>query len=77
MKKLLIATIVTFASLHVLAESSDTTIHPLDADKDGQISKEEASVDTTLSAIFAELDIDQDGFLSPSELAVKTKDLSH
>lgn len=77
MKKLLLASIVTFGSLHVLAESSDTTIHPLDTDKDGKISIDEAKADTTLSAIFAELDINQDGFLSPAELTVKTKEVSH
>lgn len=37
-------------------------VHPLDANKDGIISIDEAKVDRTLSVIFTELNLDQDGF---------------
>ena len=74
MKKLLLASIMTFASLNVLAESEEMTVHPLDTDKDGLISMDEAKVDSTLSALFADLDINNDGFLSHLELEVKTED---
>ena len=74
MKKLRLALIVTMVSMNVLAESEEMTVHPLDTDKDGLISLEEAKADTTLSAIFAELDINHDGYLSLLELEVKTED---
>lgn len=74
MKKLLLASIVTFASFNLLANPEEMTVHPLDADKDGLISIEEAKVDTTLSAVFAELDLNKDGYLSHLELEVKTED---
>jgi hypothetical protein len=74
MKKLLLAAIVTFSSLNVLAVSEAIEVHPLDADKDGLVSVDEAKIDSGLSAIFTDLDINQDGFLSPLELAIKTKD---
>jgi oligoribonuclease (3'-5' exoribonuclease) len=73
MKKLLLASIVTFASLNVLAESEEMSVHPLDTDKDGLVSMDEAKIDSTLSAIFTELDINQDGYLSHLELEVKTE----
>ena len=72
MKKLLLASIVTFVSLNVLAEAEEIKFHPLDTDKDGLISIKEAKPDHTLSAIFTDLDINQDGFLSNLELEVKT-----
>jgi hypothetical protein len=74
MRKLLLASIVTFASFNLLAESDEMTVHPLDVDKDGLISVDEAKADNTLSAIFTELDINQDGFLSHLEIDVKTED---
>ncbi|MFQ3189008.1 MAG: hypothetical protein ACI936_000128 [Paraglaciecola sp.] len=74
MKKLLLASIVSFASFNSLAESDVMTAHPLDSDKDGLISREEAKPDNTLSAIFTELDSNQDGYLSHLELEVKTED---
>ena len=77
MKKLLLASIVTFASLNVLAAPEEMPIHPLDADKDGLISLDEAKIDKTLSAIFADLDLNQDGYLSNLELEVKTEDKTH
>ena len=73
MKKLLLPSIVTFVSLNVLAQSEEMSVHPLDTDKDGLISMDEAKVDSTLSAIFADLDINQDGYLSNLELEVKTE----
>lgn len=74
MKKLLLISIVSLISLNVLAESEEMSIHPLDTDKDGLISLEEAKEDSTLSAIFADLDINQDGYLSKMELEVTTQD---
>ncbi|WP_339720270.1 hypothetical protein [uncultured Paraglaciecola sp.] len=73
MKKLLLASVLGFATLSVFAESEEMAIHPLDTDKDGLVSIDEAKIDTTLSAIFAELDINQDGYLSQLELEVKTE----
>ena len=73
MKKLLLASIVTLVSLNVLADTEEMKFHPLDTDKDGLISLEEAKTDSTLSAIFTDLDINQDGFLSHLELEVKTE----
>lgn len=73
MRKLLLASFVTFASFNLLAESDEMTVHPLDVDKDGLISLDEAKADNTLNAIFSELDINQDGFLSHLEIEVKTE----
>jgi hypothetical protein len=71
---LTLLTISIFFTLNVLAQPKEMTLHPLDIDKDGLLSKDEAQVDVTLSAIFAELDSNQDGYLSHLELEVKTKD---
>ena len=73
MRKFVFASIVTFASFNLLAESEEIIVHPLDTDKDGLISMEEAKADSTLRAIFTELDINQDGFLSHLELEVRTE----
>jgi hypothetical protein len=73
MKKLLIAAIMTCASLSAFANSEDVLAHPLDTDKDGLISMEEAKTDSTLSALFLDLDVNQDGYLSQLELEVKTE----
>ena len=73
MRKFVFASIVTFASFNLLAKSEEIIVHPLDTDKDGLISMEEAKADSTLSAIFTELDINQDGFLSHLELEVRTE----
>ena len=40
----------------------------LDTDNDGRISVQEAASDASLSAVFTELDVNKDGYLSPSEL---------
>ena len=73
MRKFVFASIVTFASFNLLAKSEEIIVHPLDTDKDGLISMEEAKADSTLSAIFTELGIHRDGFLSHLELEVKTE----
>jgi hypothetical protein len=73
MKKLLLASIISCAAFSVLADSDKMKIHPLDTDKDGLISAEEAKIDSTLSAIFSDLDANQDGYLSHLEMEVKTK----
>ncbi|WP_340678689.1 hypothetical protein [Paraglaciecola sp.] len=70
MKKLFLSTLFMFAVANVFAAGDAFSI--LDTDSDGLISREEAKVDDTLSAIFAELDINQDGYLSKLELEVKT-----
>ena len=74
MKKLLLAFFVTFVSLSVLAKSDEMAVHTLDTDKDGLISMDEAKIDSTLKAIFSELDLNQDGYLSHLELEVKTEE---
>lgn len=74
MKKLLLASIVSFASINAFANSEEMPVHPLDADKDGLISIDEAKLDSTLTAIFGDLDTNQDGYLSVMELEVKTED---
>lgn len=76
MKTFLLASIVTLVSLNVLASTEEKTAHALDVDvdKDGLISIDEAKIDSTLSTIFADLDINQDGYLSYLELEVKTQE---
>ena len=69
MKKLITLVALSFASMAVIAE--EDLIAKLDADNDGRISIEEAVEDAALAAMFAELDINKDGYLSPSELANK------
>ena len=68
MKRILLTSIFTLVSLNILAESKEMEVHALDADKDELISMTEAKADNTLSAIFTDLDINQDGFLSHLEL---------
>jgi len=74
MKKLLIVSTISFASLVVFADSDEMKVHPLDADKDGLISVAEAKIDSTLSALFSDLDVNQDGYLSNMEMEIKTED---
>ncbi|AGH45127.1 hypothetical protein [Paraglaciecola psychrophila] len=66
--------IATFVTFNSFAGTIEITVHPLDVDKNGLISIDEAKADNTLSAIFTELDVNQDGFLSHLELEVKTED---
>jgi Ca2+-binding EF-hand superfamily protein len=66
MKKLIPLVVLAFASMAIIAE--EDLIAKLDIDNDGRISIEEAAEDASLSAMFAELDTNKDGYLSPSEL---------
>ncbi|GAC17598.1 EF-hand domain-containing protein [Paraglaciecola arctica] len=66
MKKLIPLVVLTFASMALIAE--EDLIAKLDSDNDGRISIEEAAQDASLAAMFAELDTNKDGYLSPSEL---------
>jgi Ca2+-binding EF-hand superfamily protein len=66
MKKLISLVALTFASMALIAE--EDLLAKLDSDNDGRISIEEAAEDTSLLAMFAELDTNKDGYLSPSEL---------
>lgn len=69
MKKFIPLTILAFVSLALFAE--EDLIAKLDTDNDGRISIEEAAEDTSLLAMFSELDTNKDGYLSPSELENK------
>jgi Ca2+-binding EF-hand superfamily protein len=66
MKKLIPLVALTFASMALIAE--EDLLAKLDSDNDGRISIEEAAEDASLSAMFAELDTNKDGYLSPIEL---------
>ncbi|WP_340678688.1 hypothetical protein [Paraglaciecola sp.] len=67
MKKLLILGLCVLASTAALAD--DELFMTLDADSDGLISISEAAVDSDVSAHFAELDVNTDGYLSAEEFA--------
>ena len=69
MKKLISLVALAFASMALIA--GEDLIAKLDSDNDGRISIEEAAEDASLSAIFAELDTNKDGYLSPVELRNK------
>jgi Ca2+-binding EF-hand superfamily protein len=69
MKKLIALVALVFASMALIAE--EDLIAKLDSDNDGRISIEEAAEDASLSVMFAELDTNKDGYLSPSELENK------
>lgn len=66
MKYLIPLFALSLVSLALIAE--EDLIAKLDSDNDGRISIEEAAEDASLSAMFAELDINKDGYLSPKEL---------
>ncbi|MFT6990018.1 MAG: Ca2+-binding EF-hand superfamily protein [Paraglaciecola sp.] len=51
--------------------AEEDLIAKLDSDYDGRISIEEAADDASLSAMFAEIDTNKDGYLTPSELENK------
>ncbi len=55
-----------FSSFIIQAE--DDLMKKLDANNDGKISKAEAQSDSVFSALFADLDTDQDGFITALEL---------
>lgn len=65
MKKLLILGLCLVASTAALAD--DELFAKLDADSNGLISISEAAADSDVSAQFAELDTNTDGFLSAEE----------
>ncbi len=67
MKKLIIITAGLFIVTSVIAQEDKLSM--LDTDNDGRISVEEAANDAALSATFAQLDTNKDGYLTPSELA--------
>ncbi|GAA6183656.1 MULTISPECIES: hypothetical protein [Alteromonadaceae] len=67
MKKAILISAFVLASSSVYAQEDKISI--LDTDADGRISVEEAASDPALSAVFAELDMNKDGYLTPSELA--------
>ncbi|MEP4888754.1 MAG: hypothetical protein ABJV04_01900 [Aliiglaciecola sp.] len=67
MKKTILISAFVLASSAVYAQVDKISI--LDANADGRISVEEAASDPALSAVFAKLDINKDGYLTPSELA--------
>ena len=56
------------------ATASSVDYAKLDKNGDGNISKEEAKADPSLSAKFDALDTDKSGSLSTTELAAKMKD---
>jgi Ca2+-binding EF-hand superfamily protein len=66
MKYLIPLVALSLVSLALIAE--EDLIAKLDSDNDGRISIEEAAENASLSAMFAELDINKDGYLSPKEL---------
>lgn len=67
MKSILSFAIVTLMSASAFAQEDKLLV--LDTDADGRISVEEAASDPALSAVFAELDANKDGYLSARELA--------
>lgn len=66
MKKLILLVALPFISLTLIAE--EDLIAKLDPDNDGRISIGEAAQEPSLMAMFAELDTNKDGYLSPTEL---------
>ena len=67
MKKIVMLSTLIFATGYAFAQ--EDMLARLDTDIDGRISVEEAANDPDLSAVFAELDVNKDGYLTPSELA--------
>ncbi|GAB2705387.1 hypothetical protein Q4574_10335 [Aliiglaciecola sp. 3_MG-2023] len=67
MKKTILISAFVLASSSVYAQEDKISI--LDSDADGRISVEEAASDPALSAVFAKLDVNKDGYLTQSELA--------
>lgn len=67
MKKTILFSALVLAAGTAFAQEDKLAV--LDTDTDGRISVEEAASDPALSAVFAELDVNKDGYLTPSELA--------
>lgn len=68
MTKLITIAALLLASSAILAD--EDLLATLDTDYDGRISVEEAAADAALSAVFSEMDTNNDGYLTPSELEV-------
>lgn len=66
MKKTVLLSALILTSAAAFAQEDKMAV--LDIDTDGRISVEEAASDPALSAVFAKLDINKDGYLTPSEL---------
>jgi Ca2+-binding EF-hand superfamily protein len=66
MKKLITIGALLLASSAVFAD--EDLLETLDTDNDARISVEEAAADASLTAVFAEMDVNKDGYLTPSEL---------
>jgi Ca2+-binding EF-hand superfamily protein len=66
MKKLITIGALLLASSAVFAD--EDLLATLDTDNDARISVEEAAADASLTAVFAEMDVNKDGYLTPSEL---------
>lgn len=60
--------LVTLLLVSLVLIAEEDLLAKLDSDNDGLINIEEAAEDASLSAIFAELDTNKDGYLSPREL---------
>ena len=69
MKKLILGSGLILAVGTVMAGNEKLSI--IDTNKDGLLSMEEAKVVPTFSSTFAALDVNQDGYLTASELTVK------
>jgi hypothetical protein len=67
MKKLITIAALILASSAVFADEDLLT--KLDTDKDARISVEEAAADPSLRAVFTDMDVNKDGYLSADELA--------
>ncbi|WJG11119.1 hypothetical protein [Aliiglaciecola sp. LCG003] len=67
MKKIILISMLAFDVSPAMAQNDP--IKALDLDVDGRISIEEAASDPTLSAVFAELDVNKDGYLTAQELS--------
>lgn len=66
-KRYLVA--LMFLTAGTSAFAQEEKLDTLDGDADGRISIEEAASDPALSAVFADLDINKDGYLTAGELS--------
>jgi hypothetical protein len=66
MKNIIPLIALLLVSLALIAE--EDLITKLGSDNDGLISIEEAAEDASLTAMFAELDTNKNGYLSPGEI---------
>ncbi|GAC32051.1 CREC-EF hand family protein [Paraglaciecola polaris] len=68
MKKTVIAGLIALTSASAFAATD--IFAALDVNEDNMLSAKEASIDTTLAAIFNDLDGDKDGYVSKQEFSV-------